>query len=971
MITKKVLYRGEASKNTHYYGDQEDDYYSKDGHAAVWQGKGAEALGLSGTVETSRFQAMLLGNYGHGVTAGTSVRKDAEARSGLDLTISAPKSVTIQALIGGDERVIAAHDKAVAETLNFIESHLAESRQTINKINHVEKTGNLIIAKFRHETARAVGDESVPDPQLHTHCVIMNITKRQDGSWAALQNDKIVQLRPLQDAVYMAALDRELQAIGYETRYEKDHIELAHISRKEIETFSKRQRQIAKELSEKQGLDLKNASRLQRETALLATRQRKNENYSRAELHAKWVKEANEIGMSLNMGYTEAKERTQKAPAAPKLDNEGKQRVADMAAIWAIKHLTERETVMTHEALLSHAVMHAAGLVDVEQIERSLAKLHSQGKLIVRPEHYVSNTDLKGRAKTRENWAKEYARAKKISLAKAYDAVNKAIKAGRLGLVEKSYATVASLHSEENIMAMEKQGRDTVKTIIEPEALKTELENTTLTPGQKDAVALMLSEKDQIVGIQGLAGTGKSFALQSTQKLLNERGYNMVALAPYGAQVANLRKDGIQAKTVASQLTATDKQRLESQLAENTVVVIDEAGVIPVRQMEQLLKQLQPSGARIVLLGDTAQTKAVEAGRAFAMLQENGMKTALMGDIQRQKDANLKKAVELASTGNAKESLSLLDQVAVIPDKFFKDPETGEVERDSSARYATIASEYVALSAAEQASTLIVTGTNESRKSINNNIHEYRGLAGKGHEYKLLTRHDTTKMQRRHTKYYTVGDIIQPERDYKNGLTRGNLYEVIKCDTQKDRLIVKSLSEKNKEIEITPKLMSKLSVYHLHEAELSAGDVVRVTRNNAELDLANGERYEVLMVTEKSITIGDKTGRSITLPADEPLHLDYAYATTAHSAQGLTCDRVFYNAESFSLTTAQDTYYVSISREKHEVVVFTDDLNKLPKAISRVPYKGLAHDLLNPDLQVEKPETSKKDYEFAHAELEI
>src|SRR5690606_36868554 len=75
------------------------------------------------------------------------------------------------------------------------------------------------------------------------------------------------------------------------------------------------------------------------------------------------------------------------------------------------------------------------------------------------------------------------------------------------------------------------------------------------------------------------------------------------------------------------------------------------------------------------------------------------------------------------------------------------------------------------------------------------------------------------------------------------------------------------------------------------------------------------------------------------------LHMDYAYTTTAHSAQGLACDRVLYNAESFSRTNAQDTYYVSISRERHEVVVFTDDASKLPKRVDRLTYKGLAHDL--------------------------
>src|SRR5690606_14553835 len=80
-------------------------------------------------------------------------------------------------------------------------------------------------------------------------------------------------------------------------------------------------------------------------------------------------------------------------------------------------------------------------------------------------------------------------------------------------------------------------------------------------------------------------------------------------------------------------------------------------------------------------------------------------------------------------------------------------------------------------------------------------------------------------------------------------------------------------------------------------------------------------------------------------PQIVPLNMDYAYTTTAHSAQGLTCDRVLYKAESFSRTTAQDTYYVSISRERHEVVVLTDDSEKLPEREDQLPYKGLAHDL--------------------------
>jgi len=145
-------------------------------------------------------------------------------------------------------------------------------------------------------------------------------------------------------------------------------------------------------------------------------------------------------------------------------------------------------------------------------------------------------------------------------------------------------------------------------------------------------------------------------------------------------------------------------------------------------------------------------------------------------------------------------------------------------------------------------------------------------------------------------------------------------------------------------MEIIPKTMSKLSVYHLNRAELSVGDHVRITRNDAQNDLVNGQLAKIMAIDATSVTI-ETNGRHAQLPTDRPLNMDCAYTTTAHSAQGLTCDRVLYNAESLNRTTAQDTYYVSISRERHEVVVFTDDANKLPERVDRLTYKGLAHDL--------------------------
>src|SRR5690606_28170252 len=141
-------------------------------------------------------------------------------------------------------------------------------------------------------------------------------------------------------------------------------------------------------------------------------------------------------------------------------------------------------------------------------------------------------------------------------------------------------------------------------------------------------------------------GTGKSFALQNAQTILREQSHSMVALAPYGNMVRNLREDGIPANTIASVLASADKRPFLDSLGPQSVVVIDEPGVVPVRQMDKLLALIQPTGAKVILLGDTAQTKAIEAGRAFAMLQEHGMKTVLMADIQRQRAERLRQAVQ-------------------------------------------------------------------------------------------------------------------------------------------------------------------------------------------------------------------------------------------------------------------------------------------------------------------------------------
>ncbi|MFT0533388.1 MobF family relaxase [Castellaniella hirudinis] len=952
MISHSQIYRVRAALATHYYADQADDYYSRDGSAATWQGEGARRLGAVGAIDPARFKAMLQGDFGHGITAGQSVRKDAKARAALDLTFGAPKSITLQALIGGDDRLIQANDDAVSTALAYVEKHLAMGRRKEGGKSRVEHTGNLIIAKFRHETARPT-EGAAPDPHLHIHALLMNLTQRVDGQWVALSNEQIFQLLRVTDSIYQATLERNVRALGYAVRHEKNHIELAHISRQQIEFFSKRSTGITAELSAR-GTSRDQAPHALRQGINLAHRQAKAQDMSRTALHQTWKEAAAAIGIQFGQAGPQAQPQHEA--------DQSSSLVAQASLTWAISHLAERESVMPLADLLQQAVRHAGGHTDVTSIQAAIQAQVQAGTLIREAPHYRSTQDTQAAPMIREGWAAEVVRLDGSSHESALQLVDQAIAQGRLLMESPRYATRQAHEAESRILAAEQTGRGAWLAALPAQAIEPGLD-TRLTAGQREAVMLITTDADQISGIQGLAGTGKSFALQNAQTVLQQHNRTLVALAPYGNMVRNLRKDGVQANTVASVLAARDKRSFTDRLGPHTVVVIDEAGVVPVRQMDKLLALIQPTGAKVVLLGDTAQTKAIEAGRAFAMMQEHGMKAVLMGDIQRQRSERLRQAVQLAATGQASQSLPLLDQVLTIPDQFSVD-EHGHKTRDSSGRYEAIAQAYVSLPEREQASTLVVTGTNASRQAINARIHALRGLEGKGQCYQLLARHDTTRAQRSVARYYTVGDIVVPERDYQCGLKRGERYRVIGMP-QHDRITVATLrtdAANQPPIDIIPRTMSRLSVYHLNESELSVGDQVRITRNDARHDLVNGQLAKVVEVHADRITIA-AGNRHITLAADQPLHLDYAYTSTAHSAQGLTCDRVLYNAESFSRTTAQDTYYVSISRERHAVTVFTDDAEKLPERVDRQGYKGLAHDLVqsqmaHPIMQPHDPQTA-------------
>jgi ATP-dependent exoDNAse (exonuclease V) alpha subunit len=472
---------------------------------------------------------------------------------------------------------------------------------------------------------------------------------------------------------------------------------------------------------------------------------------------------------------------------------------------------------------------------------------------------------------------------------------------------------------------MEREGREQLRPMMDPERAARAIAMTDLNRGQREAAHMMLTGRDRVVGIQGSAGVGKSHLIKTTAGIAERSGYQVVVLAPYANQVERLQSDSLKASTLATFLASRDRN-----IDKRTLIVIDEAGLVPTRQMEAALRIAERSGSRVVLAGDIQQLKAVEAGRPFAQLQSNGMRIAIVDQIQRQRTPDLKPAVELAAKGKAEESLAYIDR------------HVREVH-DDKARYVEIAREYAAMKEAERTRTLIVSGTNAARRELNTLIRRELGIEGTGHEFDTLSRKDLTQAERRHAPSYRIGDYLQPEKDYANrGLKRGELYRVAEVETGNRLLIV---GEDGRRQEINPRHHTQLSVYEKTRSELAAGDWARITRNAPALDVSNGDRVRVIDVNENRIELENDKGRRIELDGNRPLHLEHAYATTVHSAQGLSTDRMMVDLDTRSLTTGRDLYYVAISRARYEATIYTNSRSELPAAINREAVKTAALDI--------------------------
>ena len=868
-----------------YY--RKDDYYlTREGgedHKLEWGGKLAPELGLSGKAGAEDWKNALNGHFSGGIEIKGGSFKDqdgnAQRRAGTDFEFSAPKSVSIQALVHGDERLVRAHREAVDVAMASLEKEIGARRGHAGKT--WETTGEGLTGRVTHMTSRA------GDPQLHDHVIFLNITKNSDGNYQAMTNDRMMNYQRLVQEIYHTELSSRLEKMGFELeKGQYGEPQIKGYTREHIEHFSKRDSAINDYIKEKWGVDWKKMSREERnekrymhEEAWKMTREAKKVREIEG-LQKDWQDRAKAIGSEKVLP---GKEKS--------LSPEKRLEIARESLKFAIDHHTERESAVKEGELIRTALQDGRGKITMEDMKKAVEEAKAEGQLI----RQTGDGSRQNLLTSRE-----------------------------------------ALEREKRILSYEKSGRGAVIPVMNPfqaeNALKAiqEKEELNLNDEQKSAARMILTTDNRYTGINGYAGVGKTTMLKPAVESLQNAGYQVIGLGPQHSAVHALKDAGIiEARTLQSWLA--DRQAGKS-FGDKTVVVIDEAGLTNASDLESAMKRIEKAGARAVLVGDIKQYESVAAGPAFRLLQDKGMETVYVTEMQRQKNApeNVREAARLSIES---------------PEKSLEKLEIREI-RNSQERFKALSEEY--LKSKDPKETLVLTGTHEARKSVNNHVREALGLAEHGHEFTRYEAGDFTEAQKKRIDAYEVGQDVRFGKDYRSiNVQSGEIGKIVNVD--KENGTVRLKMENGQDVTMTPREMSGKGheIGQLERIELSKGDRVRVTGNELKKEgITNGMKGAVLESKNGMISILLDSGKAFDLkPGSRPVEIDHGYAQTGHSAQGLGAQNVVLDLPSNSQTLNQRSFYTNLTRTKDQVIAFTDDREKLTGAVTRDSDKTMALDV--------------------------
>ena len=893
MLTmSKALTAGQAND---YYQQQfisaKENYYSESGEIkGRWSGTLAEEWNLKDEVTSEQYERLVAGQDPHtgeqlirSVSARESVDEDGKEkitsthRAGWDATISAPKSVSLAALVGGDERVREAHRESVQETLKEFEKYV-QARGGGD--NPAIATGKMVAAQFEHTSSRPDRKNGYAAPQLHTHVVIFNMTQPEDGKVRSVESGELFASQKFATAIYRAHLAEKLQELGYEIRVDPrtGAPEIKGFTEEYLQNSSPRREEVLTEKSkmiermEREGKTVSDNARLQQAAARINRRSKKfDHNLMRTralEMDVRHDYQAQRL-------VAEARERLPPRFSQNEIDTR-----AQEAVTFARDQVIEKAAVADMRDVWTHALRRQLGFTSYAAIA---AEIHRRQET----REFINITRQERQPQTTTD--------------------------RMLAMETKNIQTM--IDGKENRPAMVEAER--VNDVVTATAKH---QQRRLNAHQKSAIEQILSSRDRIIGLQGGAGTGKTTALSVLREAAEKAGYQVRGFAPSARAAQQLGESGIKSETIQMFLRRRQQPTTTSRL-----FVLDESSLASTKHIYKLFARLQPED-KVLLVGDVRQHQAVEAGSPFEQLQHHGMTTAALSEIVRQRDKDLKQTVEKLAVRNTREAVTaLVSRGKVI-----------EIA-DERGRFAAIAQDY----AKSPIGALVISPANRERSELNSLIHrqlQHEGIVSTNdHQTTVyVARPDMTGPERTFANSYRPQqDIIRYNSASKvHRVKAGEYARVIDTDHETNRITVRFLN--GRELTYNPTRFSGVSVYYEAERAFAEGDRLQIRAPFRAKRIANGELGTITKIEPNQIRLAMDNGREVSFDLKKFRHLDYGYAVTSHSSQGLTFDRVLINADTReSVRLLNDRMaYVAISRARDDARIYTDSTQNLSEALN-------------------------------------
>ena len=908
----KALSAGQA--NDYYqkeFVNAKENYYSERGEVrGQWCGQMADEWGLKGEVASEQYERLVAGQDPHTgeqmvrpVKAREEVNRygeeitTTEHRAGWDATFSAPKSVSLAALVGNDERIRAAHRESVNEALKTLEE-FTQARMGGNKPSVT--TGKMIAAQFEHTAARPDHETGYAAPQLHTHVVIFNVTKTEDGRTKPLQPLELYRSQQYATALYRVNLAERLQKLGYEIEVDSrtGAPEIKGFSKEYLQESSPRSAELRKEAAamkerlEQQGIVVKEGAGLNQAAART---DRASKNYDHAEMRERALEMDARYDNQARRSVEQARGRE---PIKYSKDEITKR--AQEAVTFARDNATEREAVTDMRRVMADALRRNMGLTTYEAVASELHQRIERGEFV----------EIIRERKPREATTQRMLELEKSNLQTMRDGQGQ--------------------HSP----IVRDDARQTVDAIAERQRLR-------LNDNQREAVEQILIGRDQIIGLQGGAGTGKTTALSVLREAAANEGYGVRGFAPTTRATKQLAESGIQSETLQKFI----RRRQEAPTHQKRLFVLDESSLASTRNLHKFFAKLEASD-KVLLVGDSRQHQAVEAGTPFEQFQKHGMATIKLSEIVRQRKPELKRTVERLSAREMREAVDSLEQQRRII----------EIS-NTKKRLNTIATAYCE----NPESTLVVSPRNRERVQLNSLIHRKlqrdRKVSQDDHRMTVyVNRQNMTGTERTFANAYVPGeDILRYNHASKvYGVEVGD-YALVTAKNHQDNEITVHFGN-GRELTYNPTRLSGVSVYREAEREFAEGDRIQFRAPFADKRVANGELATIAKISDDEMTVKLDSGREVTFDSEKFRHIDHGYAVTSHSSQGTTVDRVLINADtSESRALLNDRMgYVAISRAREDAIIYTNSIAELRGALDRRVDKEMALEATSQSLRLDQ-----------------